>query len=118
VNACITLIKTKTMRRRTKGLLRGGILGEPTLKKVLIVLSGLSSLMIMANDGAPANEYRIERSSVKFRTFNPSGQPYAEGGNWRVLNSDEIELHFALRTPVADWLDKNLYISAYPSAQA
>jgi hypothetical protein len=30
---------------------------------------------------------------------------------WRALNGEEIKLHFALKTPVAEWLDKNLYCS-------
>ncbi|HEX4603498.1 MAG TPA: hypothetical protein VH724_05845 [Candidatus Angelobacter sp.] len=80
------------------------------LKRLLIVLSGLSSLIIISNDGAPANEYRIQKRSVEFRTFNANGRS-SLNGKWRALNNDEIQLHFALHTPVADWLDKNLYRS-------
>jgi hypothetical protein len=81
---------------------------------MLIVLSGLSSLTIMANDGAPANQYRIHRKAVEFRSIPPHGQPGTGNRKWRALDNDEIQLHFALQTPVADWLDKNLY----PSNQA
>ena len=79
-------------------------------KRLLIVLSGLSSLIITSNDGTPANEYRIQQNSVKFRVLDAKGKPYG-AGKWRVLNSDEIQLHFALQTPVAEWLNKNLYPS-------
>lgn len=81
-------------------------------KRLLIVLSGLSSLVIVSNDGAPANEYRIEHNAVEFRVLDRNGQPSGDNGKWRVLNSYEIQLHFALQTPVANWLDKNLYPSA------
>jgi hypothetical protein len=82
------------------------------LRKLMIVLSGLRSLIIISNDGAPANEYRIEQRSVEFRTIAANGKLHASASKWRALNDDEIQLHFALRTPVADWLDKNLYPSA------
>jgi hypothetical protein len=82
------------------------------LQNLLIVFSGLRSLIIIANDGAPANEYRIQQHSVEFRTVAANGKPHGNASKWRVLNDDEIQLHFALRTPVADWLDKNLYSSA------
>ena len=82
------------------------------LRKPLIVLSGLRSLIIISNDGAPANEYRIQQHSIEFRTVAANGKPHRSASKWRVLNDDEIQLHYALRTPVADWLDKNLYPSA------
>ena len=80
----------------------------------LIVLSGLRSLRIASQDGAPSNEYRIEQNSVELRTLDAQGKPLGtySKGEWRALDKDEIELHFALHTPVAEWLDKNLYASA------
>ena len=79
----------------------------------LIVLAGLRSLRIASNDGAPANEYRIQQDAVEFRAVNADGRPYEhENGNWRVLDDSEILLHFSLQTPVAEWLDKTLYSSA------
>ena len=36
----------------------------------LIVLAGLRSLRIASNDGAPANEYRIQQDAVEFRAVN------------------------------------------------
>jgi hypothetical protein len=79
----------------------------------MIVLSGLRSLRIASNDGTPGNEYRIEHSSVEFRTLNANGEPNGHSnGKWRALDNDEIQLHFVLHTPVAEWLDKNLYTAA------
>jgi hypothetical protein len=78
-----------------------------------IVLSGLRSLRIASKDGGPCNEYRIEQSAVEFRAVDEDGKPYTrESGVWRQLNGEEIQLHFALRTPVAEWLDKTLYSPA------
>jgi hypothetical protein len=86
---------------------------EDILRKQWIVLSGLRSLRITSRDGTPSNEYRIRENSVEFRTVDAKGKPYSSNqGKWRVLDRDEIQLHFALRTPVANWLDKNLYPSA------
>ena len=78
-----------------------------------IVLSGLRSLRIASKDGGACNEYRIENHSVEFRSVDAHGKPYArESGMWRSLNGEEIQLHFALETPVAEWLDKTLYSTA------
>jgi hypothetical protein len=83
------------------------------LKRQWIVLSGLRNLRIASRDGAPSNEYRIQRSSVEFRAVSANGKPFSSPlGKWRALDGDEIQLHFALHTPVADWLDKNLYGAA------
>jgi hypothetical protein len=80
------------------------------LQKQWIVLSGLRNLRIAPQDGAPSNEYRIQQNAVEFRALDAKGKPYASPfGHWRALDSDEIQLHFALQTPVAEWLDKNLY---------
>lgn len=72
------------------------------------MLSGLRSLRIAAKDGGPSNEYRIREQSVEFRALDEQGNPYSQP-RWRALDGDEIKLHFDLRTPVAEWLDKNLY---------
>lgn len=76
------------------------------------MLSGLHSLRIVSKDGGPCNEYRIQNHSVEFRAVDAQGQPYSHPSPWRVLDGEEIKLHFALRTPVAEWLDKNLYSPA------
>jgi hypothetical protein len=82
---------------------------EEILRNQWIVLSGLRSLRIASKDGGPCNEYRIQRRSVEFRTVNEQGKPHSRLSKWRALNGEEIKLHFALQTPVAEWLDKNLY---------
>ena len=83
------------------------------LREQLVVLSGLRSLRIVSKDVAPDNEYRIRHSSVEFRAADANGEPYGHpNGKWRALESDEILLHFALQTPVAEWLDKTLYSSS------
>ncbi|HMC29621.1 MAG TPA: hypothetical protein VKL99_02225 [Candidatus Angelobacter sp.] len=84
-------------------------------RKQWIVLSGLRSLRIASKDGAPGNEYRIKGNEVEFRAVDARGKPFEHAnGKWRILQRDEIQLHFVLRTPVADWLDKTFY----PSSQA
>jgi hypothetical protein len=84
---------------------------EGILQNQWIVLSGLRSLRIASKDGGPCNEYRIQERSVEFRASD--GQPNVHAlGDWRALNSDEIQLHFTLKTPVAEWLDKTLYSEA------
>ena len=86
------------------------------MQKQWIVLSGLRNLRIGPQDGAPSNEYRIQQNTVELRALDAHGKPYASAlGHWRTLDSDEIELHFALHTPVAEWLDKNLYSSPQPA---
>jgi hypothetical protein len=93
-----------------------GHLLEDILRNQWIVLSGLRSLRIASKDGGPCNEYRIQKHSVEFRSVGTDGKPYTrESGMWRPLNGEEIQLHFALQTPVAEWLDKTLYSPA-PSA--
>ncbi|HET9790564.1 MAG TPA: hypothetical protein VJV96_14770 [Candidatus Angelobacter sp.] len=80
-------------------------------KNNLIILAGLKSFIITSHDGAPDNQYRIREKHVEFRSVMPNWPPPARLG-WRVLEPDEVQLHFALRTPVADWLDKTLYSQA------
>ena len=89
--------------------------GGDMLADQMIVLSGLRNLRIASSDGGPGNEYRIQQSAVEFRTLNANGEPYGHPrGKWRTLDNDEIQLRFALHTPVTDWLDKNLYSSSAP----
>jgi hypothetical protein len=76
----------------------------------MVVLSGLDSLRIASKDGAPGNEYRIYDGMVEFRALRAEGEAYNHlNGKWRTLDDDDIQLHFALQTPVANWLNKNLY---------
>lgn len=77
-----------------------------------VVLSGLHNLRVASKDGGPCNEYRIQDHSVEFRAVNEHRRPHSHPSKWRVLNDEEIKLHFVLQTPVAEWLDKNLYAAA------
>jgi hypothetical protein len=79
-----------------------------------IILAGLHSFLITSGDGLPDNQYRIRDQHVEFRSFAADGPPSTDR-QWRVLQPDELQLHFALRTPVAEWLDKRLY-AAHPQA--
>ncbi len=57
---------------------------------------------------SPGNEYRIQGSRVKFRSFNqsaPRGQKY---GHWRTLAPNDILMHLSLNTEVGKWLLKRL----------
>jgi hypothetical protein len=85
---------------------------EDILRNQWIVLSGLRSLRITSKNGGPCNEYRIQESSVEFRAIDEQAKPHSHPSNWRALDRDEIKLHFALQTPVAEWLNKNLYSAA------
>jgi hypothetical protein len=80
-------------------------------KNNFIILAGLKSFVITSRDGAPDNQYRIREKHVEFRSVMPNGPP-ATGLAWRVLEPEEVQLHFALKTPVADWLDRTLYSQA------
>lgn len=73
-----------------------------------IILAGLRSFIITSTDGAPDNQYRIRNKQVEFRSVASSGPPNPDLP-WRVLEPEEVRLHFALHTPVANWLDKTLY---------
>jgi len=44
------------------------------------------------------NEYRILDGQVQFRR---------ERGDWRTLETEDVRMHFALRTPVASWIRNN-----------
>jgi hypothetical protein len=85
---------------------------EDILRTQWIVLSGLRSLRIASKDGGPCNEYRIQDRAVEFRAVDEQGKAYSRPSQWRTLDGEEIKLHFALKTPVAEWLDKNLYSPA------
>ncbi len=78
------------------------------LKNTVIMLAGLQSFVVTSSDGAPDNHYRIRDHHVEFRSVAQGGPP-SESRAWRVLAEDELQLHFVLRTPVAQWLDKTLY---------
>jgi hypothetical protein len=84
--------------------------GSIMLKNKIVMLAGLRSFVITSKDGAPDNQYRIRNHHVEFRSVAANGPPSPDLV-WRVLEPGEVELHFALHTPVADWLDKTLFAS-------
>ena len=47
--------------------------------------------------GGGMNAYRINESRVEFQTGD---------GTWRVLDDDDVQLHFLLHTEVSKWLLK------------
>lgn len=62
-------------------------------------------LKIPSQNGSPINEYRVHKGQVEFRSIDSLGKPYAyDHGLWRTLDARDLELHFALNTPVAQWL--------------
>jgi hypothetical protein len=66
-------------------------------------------LKIPSERGSPINEYRIHRGQIEFRSMDSRGEPFPySDGAWRALETRELELHFALHTPVAQWLIKRL----------
>lgn len=60
--------------------------------------------------GGPINQYRIvDNALVEFRSFDAEGNRFPdERSAWRELTADEILMHFALDTVVAEWLRRRL----------
>src|SRR5258707_11721973 len=56
-----------------------------------------SSLRLNFPDGR-ANEYRFHQNRAEFLTGD---------GTWRILEEADIQLHFALHTEVAKWLQRD-----------
>ncbi len=66
-------------------------------------------LRIESVNGSPINDYRIESGHVEVRTLDPSGRYYpSPNSHWRPLDASDIQLHRALRTVVAKWLQVKL----------
>jgi hypothetical protein len=54
---------------------------------------------------SPANDYRIRDGEVEFRVIEPASH-YAS--NWRRLDENDVQLHRALQTVVAKWIEERL----------
>ncbi len=55
--------------------------------------------------GLPLNNYRVKGGLLEFRAVDPIGPPYGGGNSdWRVVDKNEIRLHYALATVVSKWL--------------
>ena len=62
-------------------------------------------LRIPSVNGSPINEYRINQGQIEFRSLDAQGQPFSPSkAGWRALDAGDIQLHFALKTRVAQWL--------------
>jgi len=70
---------------------------------------GSMRLRIEPVDGSTINDYRIEGGRLEVRTLDSSGQPsLGANSDWRPLDPTDIELHRALDTIVAKWLEVRL----------
>jgi len=68
-----------------------------------------NQLRVPSHNGSPCNEYRIRNGNIEFRSTDATGQAYPYShGCWRTLSPEDIQLHFALHTIVADWILQRL----------
>lgn len=66
-------------------------------------------LRIPSENGCPVNEYRIHEGQIEFRSLDSHNKPFSpRGDGWRSLAAADIQLHFALKTSVAQWLVERL----------
>lgn len=69
----------------------------------------INQLRITSNDGSPSNEYRISNGRIEFRALDSEGKPFSYSqGKWQMLDTADLQLHFALNTVVAQWLTERL----------
>jgi hypothetical protein len=69
----------------------------------MVLLTWPQHLRIASEYGTPGNEYRICHGDVEFRTLNQIGVCQDES-DWKAVSPEDISMHFALNTPVAEWL--------------
>ena len=60
-------------------------------------LSDSLPTLLLTFPGGDSNEYRVRQGCVEFR---------ANHGAWLALDEPDLQLHFALNTEVAKWLQK------------
>ncbi len=71
--------------------------------------NGEIRLRVESVNGSPVNDYRIRNGSIEVRSLDRSGRPLPRDmSHWRALDDNDIQLHYALRTIVAKWLDARL----------
>ncbi|HET7183461.1 MAG TPA: hypothetical protein VFI82_02170 [Terriglobales bacterium] len=63
------------------------------------------------------NDYRIRDNHVEVRTLDGAGHAFDPAlSTWKTLNENDVQLHFALGTVVAKWLQ--IYLPEESSAPA
>ncbi len=63
-------------------------------------------LRIESFHGSPVNDYRIRDGQVEMRLLDAAGHVLRPPlSDWKALDGSDIELHFALETVVAKWLE-------------
>lgn len=76
----------------------------------------VNQLRITSSDGSPSNEYRISDGQIEFRSLDAQGKPFPYSqGKWKLLDTADLQLHFALNTIVAQWLTERLHTVLYRS---
>lgn len=67
---------------------------EPSKQQVSSAMDYLPTLTLNFSGGT-TNSYRLRENHIEFQTGD---------GTWRILDSDDVQLHFLLHTEVAKWL--------------
>ncbi len=66
-------------------------------------------LRIEPHHASVINDYRIREGQVEVRSLDSAGRPFDLAlGGWKPLDADDLQLHFALDTVVARWLQERL----------
>ncbi len=66
---------------------------------------GCVRLRIDFGGGLPLNDYRVRGGLLEFRVLDSQGHPHVDGNSdWRVVDMNQIALHYALGTVVSKWL--------------
>jgi len=66
--------------------------------------SSPEQLIILSEQDAPVNQYRVHRRNLEFRALDSQGRRF-RFSRWHKLTAEEIALHMNLNTPVAEWLN-------------
>jgi hypothetical protein len=65
----------------------------------------VARLRIESAGGSPINDYRICDDLVEVRSLDASGHRFpGRGSDWKILDDNDIQLHYALETVVSKWL--------------
>ena len=75
----------------------------------MTVLSWPAHLRVVEVDSAK-NEYRIRQGQLEVRKLE-GRRTSGSGDGWTAITPEEIRRHFALNSPVAQWLRKRMRAS-------